>query len=402
MPPAGDALLDRLSRLLPEAEPTALAAELVRLPSENPPGDEARCLELLAARLAAWGWAVERVLSPAGRLNLAASLEFPRPGPWLAMNGHLDVVPAGDPATWSAPPYAGQVREGRLYGRGAADMKAGVAALVWGARLAQLAGQDLAGGLLLHLVSDEENGGQEGSACLVSPDRPQAAAAIVAEPTGLNLVVAQRGALWTRLRLLGRAGHGALSGQGGNAIAALGPLLTRLAQWRPAGEHPLLGKAGLNPGRVRGGERINQAPALCELELDLRYVPGQEPEALRRELAALAAEALAGSEVKCELEPMLLAWPYVLDPADPWLRLVARCATQVRGQAVKTRGIKGMTDARFYVERWGVPAAVLGPGRGAQAHGADEFVEISQVRQAALIYALAAMHSLDGGGLGQG
>ncbi len=396
MPPNGQSILNHLAALLPEAEPAALAVELVRIPSENPPGDEAPCLELLADRLGGWGWAVERVLSPAGRLNLAARLEFGRPGPWLALNGHLDVVPAGEPSAWSTPPYAGEIREARLHGRGAADMKAGVAALVWGARLAQLAGRDLAGGLLLHLVSDEENGGAEGSACLVEPGHPQAAAVIVAEPTGLNLVVAQRGALWTRLRLLGRSGHGALAGQGGNAITALGPLLTRLAQWRPAGEHPWLGTAGLNPGRVRGGERVNQTPTLCELELDLRFVPGQDPEELRRELAALAAEALAGSEVKCELEPMLLARPYVLDPADPWLRLVADCATEVWGQAVKTRGIKGMTDARFYLERWGIPAAVLGPGRGAQAHGADEFVELAQVRQAALIYALAAVRFLDG------
>lgn len=396
MPAGTNPLLQRLAGLLPEDEPAVLAAELVRLPSENPPGDEAPCLELLADRLDGWGWALERVLSPAGRLNLAAHLEFGRPGPWLALNGHLDVVPAGDPAAWSAPPYAGEIRDGRLHGRGAADMKAGVAALVWGARLAQLSGRDLAGGLLLHLVSDEENGGAEGSACLVEPGRPGAAAVIVAEPTGLNLVVAQRGALWTRLRLLGRAGHGALSGPSGNAITALGPLLTRLAQWRPAGEHPLLGGASLNPGRVRGGRRVNQAPDLCELELDLRFAPGQDPKALRRELAELAAEALAGSEVRCELEPMLLARPYVLDPDDPWLRLVAQCATEARGQAVKTRGIKGMTDARFYVERWGIPAAVLGPGRGAQTHGADEFVDISQVRQAALIYALAAIRFLGG------
>lgn len=396
MPAGTNPLLQRLTGLLPEAEPAALAAELVRLPSENPPGDEAPCLEILADLLGGWGWAVERVLSPAGRLNLAARLDCGRPGPWLALNGHLDVVPAGDPATWSAPPYGGEIRDGRLHGRGAADMKAGVAALVWGARLVQQSGRDLAGGLLLHLVSDEENGGQEGSARLVQPGRPQAAAAIVAEPTGLNLVVAQRGALWTRLRLLGRAGHGALAG-GVNAITALGPLLTRLAQWRPAGEHPLLGGASLNPGRVRGGQRVNQTPDLCELELDLRFVPGQDPEALHQELAQLAAEALAGSEVRCVLEPMLLARPYVLDPADPWLGLVADCAAEARGRAVKTRGIKGMTDARFYVERWDIPAAVLGPGRGAQAHGADEFVDISQVRQAALIYALAAIRFLGGG-----
>lgn len=398
MPVETEPVLHRLAGLLPESEPAALAVELVRIPSENPPGNESNCLELLAALLTGWGWEVERRLSPAGRLNLVARLKFGRPGPWLAMNGHLDVVPAGDPAAWSAPPYAGVIRDGRLYGRGAADMKAGVAALVWGARLVQLlAGRDLAGGLLLHLVSDEENGGQEGSACLVDPDRPQAAAAIVAEPTGLNLVVAQRGALWIRMRLLGRAGHGALGGPAGNAIAALGPLLTRLAPWRPAGAHPLLGGASLNPGRVRGGERINQTPAQCELELDLRYLPGQDPEVLRRELVQVATEALAGTEVRLELEPMLWVRPYVLDQAEPWLALVAQCAARVRGQEIELRGGRGMTDARFYVERWGAPTAVLGPGRAAQAHGADEFVELTQVRQAALIYALATIRFLSGG-----
>ncbi|MFZ5587107.1 MAG: M20 family metallopeptidase [Thermodesulfobacteriota bacterium] len=390
-------LLARLEAFLPPGQPAGLTAELVRIPSENPPGNEAPLLEFLAGRLAGWGWAVERVLSPQGRLNLTARLDFGRPGPWLALNGHLDVVPAGDPNAWSVPPYAGLTRDGRLYGRGAADMKGGVAALVWGARLAQLAGAGLAGGILLHLASDEESGGGQGSACLVTPGPAQAAAAIVAEPTSLNLVVASRGALWTRIGLRGRAAHGARPQAGASAIAALAPLIGRLMAWRPAAEHPLLGGGGLNFGRVAGGERINQVAAAASLEVDVRFSPPDQAPALLAELTGLVGQALADGEVKAEVAAFMTAPPYVQDPDEPWLARVAACAEAVLGRPVQVKGGRGFTDARFYVERWGVPVAVLGPGSAREAHAPDEFVVLEQVRRAALIYALAALGFLDPG-----
>lgn len=394
------AALTRLEALLPAGEPAGLAAELVRTPTENPPGDEAPALERLAALLAGWGWRVERIVSPQGRLNLAARLDFGRPGPWLALNGHLDVVPAGDPAAWSAPPYAGLVDDGRLYGRGAADMKGGVAALVWGARLVQLAGADvaeLAGGVLLHLASDEENGGGQGSACLVAPGPAQAAAVLVAEPTGLNLVIGSRGALWARISLRGRAAHGSRPQAGASAIAALGPLIDRLAAWRPAAEHPLLGGGSLNFGQVSGGERINQVAAAASLEVDVRFSPPDQAPALLAELTDLVGQALAGGEVKTEVTAFMTASSYALDPADPWLTLVADCTGAALGRPAQIKGGRGFTDARYYVERWGIPAAVLGPGSAREAHAPDEFVVLEQVRRAALIYALAGLRFLDPG-----
>ncbi|MFH1060222.1 MAG: M20/M25/M40 family metallo-hydrolase [Pseudomonadota bacterium] len=392
--------LARLEALLPPGQPVGLAAALVRIPTENPPGDEAPALEHLAALLGDWGWRVERVVSPQGRLNLAARLDFGRPGPWLALNGHLDVVPAGDPAAWSLPPYAGLVADGRLHGRGAADMKAGVAALVWGARLIQLAGTgvtDLAGGLLLLLASDEESGGGQGAACLVTPGPAQAAAAIIAEPTGLNLSIGARGALWARISLRGRAAHGSRPQAGASAIAALAPLITRLSAWRPPAEDALLGRGTLNLGRVWGGERINQVPASAGLEVDARFCPPDRPADLLAALAKLAEAALDGTGVTAFTEAFMTALPYALDPAEPWLALVAECAAMVSGRTARIRGGQGFTDARFYVERWGIPAAVLGPGSARQIHAPDEWVDLAQIRQAALIYALAGSRFLGPG-----
>lgn len=397
------AVLARLEALLPPAQPADLAAALVRIPTENPPGNEAPALEHLAAILADWGWQVERVVSPEGRLNLAARLDFDRPGPWLVMNGHLDVVPAGDPAAWSVPPYAGLVQDGRLYGRGAADMKAGAAALVWAARLVQLAGAsliDLAGGLLLHLASDEESGGGQGAACLVTPGPAQAAAALIAEPSSLNLSLAAKGALWVRFNLRGRAAHASRPQDGKSAIAGLAPLIARLTAWRPPAEHPVLGPGTLNLGRVFGGERINQVAASAGLEVDARFSPPDQPADLLAALTALAGEALAETGVTASTEAFMTALPYTQDPAQPWLALVADCGQAVLGRPVPIRGGTGFTDARFYVQRWGIPAAVLGPGSARQIHAPDEWVELAQIRQAALIYALAGLRFLTPGPAG--
>lgn len=385
----------RLLAALPPGEPAGLAAELIRLPSVNPPGDEAAAVGCLERLLAGWGWRTERRDSPAGRANLTASRRFGPGGGRVILCGHLDVVPAGDPSAWRFPPFGGVTAEGRLWGRGAADMKGGAAALVWGARLLELTGPPAAGEVILHLVADEESGGDHGAGWLAAQGLCAADACLVAEPSGLRPVIAGKGVWWARIALTGRSAHAGAPEKGVNAVAAMARLIARLPELVEDAQHPLLGRPTATPTVIHGGAKVNQVPEACVLELDRRLLPGRDRAALEAATAAWLERFASVEGLSAGLATDRYAEPYVLPQDLPLLKtamdaLAAADIPQERGF-----GARGFTDARFYVAA-GTPALVLGPGRLAQAHGPDEYVETAELRLAAVVYALMLRNLLAG------
>ncbi|MFM7108228.1 MAG: M20/M25/M40 family metallo-hydrolase [Planctomycetaceae bacterium] len=395
----------------------AVLADLVRRPSVNPMGRdvsgpdylEGRVTEWLVQRFKAAGipWARQPVAP--GRDNVVARLEATVPdAPALLWDAHQDTVPADG---MSIEPFTPAVRDGRLHGRGACDVKGGMAAML--VALDRLAAGPRSATVVLSATVNEEFGfsgakalarlwsdaaSEPGDAAARQLVGGRPALAIVAEPTGLDLVTQHKGAVRWRVRVHGTACHSAHPERGdnaiyhaGRAILAVEALAAELAAREPG--HPC-GPPTLNLGTVRGGAGVNLVPDLVVLEMDRRLVPGEEPEAARAEVVARIAAACPAARI--EHEPPFLESAGLPDrsrarAAAAWVGRLERAA-KARGGGIRGAARYG-TNASIFAAA-GVPAVVFGPGSIEQAHTADEWIDLAQVEAAA-----AALHDVVAGPL---
>ena len=358
-------------------DPVELTARLLREDTVNPPGNEARCIEPLAAMLEEAGFRVRLVPLAENRPNLVARLGA-EDAEALAFTGHLDVVPLGA-ADWSVDPFGGEIRDGRIYGRGASDMKSGVAAIV--AAACAFAGEaDDRAAVELVLTSGEEVG-LEGARRLVEAGAlGPARALVVAEPTGLRPCVGYRGVFWVDLLFEGVTAHASKPEEGDNAVLKACRAALRLAEWDFDGaRHPLLDPPSLNVGRIAGGLNYNSVPDRATLGLDLRLLPDQAPEMVARRLVELSGCA--------ELVPQHRIAGVWTEPDHPWIRATLAHLRQEFGIDAPVGTVPFCTDASALLGAYGaVPVLVLGPGETEQAHRTDEWCEVAKIHRAAEIY----------------
>ncbi|HYH31407.1 MAG TPA: M20 family metallopeptidase [Pseudonocardia sp.] len=376
----------------------ALTRDLVRLRTVNEPGArEASAAALVADTMRAFGWEPQITEVAPGRPNVVAVVEGGGgPGRTLAFEGHTDVVTEGDPDRWSVDPYGGELRDGRLYGRGAADMKSGVAAMLHGVRALQLAGP-FPGRVLVCALVDEE-GMMLGAKHFAGTALARAVdAAIVCEPEEGEICTSAKGAVRIRVDLLGAMAHGAMPQHGRNPLPALGRLLVALADLQeelqaahPAHEH--LGALYVTPTVSRAGslDQINVIPGRATVAVDVRTIPGIEHGALVERVGALAARAGAPDGVTTELT-VVDDRPCVEIAADhPLVVALAGAHEAVLGEAARYGGVPGATDGTILTRDAGIPTVVYGPGGKWIAHQVDEFVEVDDVVRCAHVYAHAA------------
>jgi succinyl-diaminopimelate desuccinylase len=374
-----------------------LARQLVRIDTTNPPGNERPAVALLEEVLRGAGFETQTrpYLDNPERIQLVARLRGAGTRPGVLFSGHVDVVPPGN-VPWSVGPFAGELRDGRLYGRGSCDMKGGVAALVVAAtRLA--AGRKLEGDLVVAITADEERNCLGAEALVEEPLFEGLGSAIVAEPTSLGLYVAEKGAYWLEITALGKTAHGSMPHLGANAVAAVAELLVRWERQYPsdAAPHALLGSATLTPGVIQGGVKVNVVPDRCAVQLDMRTVPGVEHSRLRAEIDALVAEiGAARPGIRWAIET-LSDRPAVECPADsPLARALSGAIRQVKGAQPEPRGVPYCTEACIWVPRLGIPAVICGPGEPGMCHQPDEFVDLEELELAAEIYTRAVEEML--------
>ncbi|MEE3098340.1 MAG: M20/M25/M40 family metallo-hydrolase, partial [Pseudomonadota bacterium] len=309
----------------------ALLSDLIRARSPDPPGDEAEVCALLADRLRALGFAPEIEEFAPRRFNLLVRLKGAGARPGLVFSAHMDTLPAGDPEGWSRDPFSGAFDGARIHGRGACDMKSGLAALV--SALVALRDAPPPGDVTLALTGGESSNLLGARRLAETRALDGHGAILVAEPTTLDLVTVTPGALWLRAEARGRAGHGSdgAGGTGANAIAALLRALDGAEAALPAGAHPMLGGASLNIGRIEGGTAINLMPDRCAAELDLRLPPGMTAETAEAALAAHLGPGIALTR---------LDWKPALEtPADaPLSRACLAAIRRARGGTPAPRG----------------------------------------------------------------
>lgn len=359
-------------------EVAALARELVRIDTVNPPGSEERAAALLADRLDDAGLETRCQAVGPGRANVIARLRG-RGGGTLVLSGHLDTVPA-TAEDWTVDPWAGAVRDGRLYGRGACDMKGAVAAMaVAVARIAR-SGERPPGDVVLALTAGEETD-SAGARLLVESDAVEEPAAIVVgEPTGLDVALAHKGALWVEAAWTGRAAHGSQPQEGDNAATKLLRWLDPLAGLEALageGEHPLLGRATLSLNRLDAGRAPNVVPDRAAATLDYRTLPGADHARMLR--------ALQDRRPAASLRVLRDCRPVETPGGAPFAEAAVRCVRGVvPGAAV--RGLPYVTDASAFAARWDAPVVFVGPGDERLAHVADEWVALDALDRAAAVY----------------
>jgi len=377
-----------------EAAAARCLAGLVRFPTVNPPGDEGTLAAHVAERLQALGFSVQVEDVLPGRPNVLARLHGRTGTPTVLFNTHLDVVPPG--AGWTRDPFAAEIVEGRLYGRGALDAKGSLAGFLLAAEALARCGIPLDGDLVVTAVMDEEVGSQGARrlAPAVAADH-----AIVGEPTGLDVVIAHRGSLRPVIAVEGRAAHASQPHLGVNAVQMAARAITAFEAYAGtlgARAHPLVGSPTLAVTIVHGGHKENVIPDRCEFTIDRRLIPGEtETEALAGIFRLLADVRAAHPDFRAGIARLVptTGGPSETPPDAPIVGALARAARHVLGRDVALAGFPAACDM-VHFRAAGVPTAVLGPGDLARAHAADEWVEVREVADAARIYALAALSLL--------
>ncbi len=362
----------------------ALLRELVAIPSVNPALEEGSGEGELARRVAdelrRLGAEVrlEEVLP--GRPNVLGYVGHQ--GPRVLLSAHLDTVQT---TGMTVAPFAGEVRDRRLYGRGACDTKASLAAMLVGLREAVDSGR-LACRVTFAALVDEEVGFAGSKALAAS--RPQVDGAIFGEPTDLRVVVAHKGVVRFYVRTIGRAAHSATPELGVNAIEGMlriAHLLSAVPE--PRIEHPVLGPPTVCITQIQGGVGRNTVPDRCWVHVDRRLLPGEDGQAVWATLRnlVLVSEEAKGFAGSVEVEPPYLVAPAMETPEDAWvLQALERAVRGVVGNAGRA-GVPYATDAG-YVAGVGVPCVVFGPGSASEAHTATESVSLDQVELAARVF----------------
>ena len=377
--------------------------ELVKAPSDNPPGDCGPHASRTAALLEELGLIVERHAVPAELVranglvsitNLVVRRRF-GDGPTIALNAHGDVVPPGE--GWTTDPYGAEIRDGWMYGRGAAVSKSDFSTFAYALLALEHAGANPRGSVELHFTYDEESGGALGPAWLLAQGISKPDFAICAG-FSYAVVEAHNGCLHLEVEVTGRSAHAANPAAGIDALAAATQILTALYAWRTGlaarvSATPGIGAPQLTIGLIAGGINTNVVPDRVVFRLDRRIVPEEMPCDVERELrGVIEAAAAASPAATVTIRRIMLAAPLTpLPGARALTDLLCAHATRVMGEPVAAGGVPLYTDARHYAAA-GVPVVLYGAGphsiEEANAHRADERLPLADLYRATEVVAL--------------
>lgn len=359
--------------------PLSLTQKLLSMNTVNPPGHEEPSAKFIARMLEAGGFEVNLLPVAPGRPNLIATLPGQGGKLPLCFSGHLDTVPFNK-TRWSQDPLGGVVEYGKVFGRGASDMKSGVAAMVMAVlRLATL--PDRSAEIRLILSADQESG-DSGANFLVKQGNivGRAGALILGEPTANYPMIGNKGMLWMKAHTRGVSAHASAPDKGDNAIYKAARAVVRLEDFDFDVTHPLMGSSTISVTTIEGGTVLNMVPDWATIGIDVRTVYGQANNVVFGRL-----QNYLGSEV--ELRCIADAPSVLTDPENPWVQEVYDVMAPILGDRPVPRCISYFTDASVLMEALGDPPVIfLGPGEPAMAHRTDEFCYVSKIEEAAEAY----------------
>ncbi|MHA1963099.1 MAG: M20 family metallopeptidase [Candidatus Thorarchaeota archaeon] len=358
-----------------------LLKDLIAANSENPPGHEADVAKILRDHMESHSISCTSV-GPANRPNLIFSSHDGQKGD-IVMHGHMDTVPIGPLESWSNDPFTSDIVDGRLYGRGACDMKGPVAALA--ETLILYTEERHNKPLVVLTTSDEESGCSGAEEVAASGLLNGVSYGVCAEPTSLQVLVGEKGMFWSKVVATGKSAHGSRPDEGINAIQDCMDAIRVLTEEQfPHEEDELLGTPTMNIGVIEGGIKINVVPDKCEAQLDMRIVKGQDPESLLKAMNTRLETAGLSDRVQVEY---VHGKPAVLTPVDSKIVTLARTTVeQVTGMIPGIGTATYGTDCSVLQPKVGILHVICGPGSIEQAHQPDEYISLDELYQSVDVY----------------
>jgi succinyl-diaminopimelate desuccinylase len=396
-----------------------LVQNLVQIKSVNPPGSTSEIAGYIKEYISEYGLKCELYEQKKTKVNAVGTLSG-NGDKKLIWNGHLDVVPVSQPDKWSVDPWEGKVINSKILGRGTADMKGGIAAVISAACILADSDVELSGDWILGFTADEETGGEMGAESLIKNGVLSGDACIVGEPTSLSrLGVGEKGVLWLKVKAEGKPAHAGLSFLGDNAIEKLYKFLTNLhkieeierkhseeiekilsyiiteserlknTDFSKEDFQRVMNRIIMNVGLMRGGTKINIVPSSAEAIVDIRILPGMTHETVMEEIEEILNDSMIQG---ISFEIVLQADSSYQNIDNPFINFMKNTVNKGINIKPTLYMISGFTDARFFRAK-GIPTVVYGC-KGENIHGVDEFITVDNLISTTKAYAITAMNFL--------
>ena len=354
---------------------TSLIQKLIRINSENPPGNELEIANFIESDMKSLGLAIKVYNFAPRRPNIIATLKGKSKTAAkeaLLLSPHIDTVPAG--AGWKFKPFGGEIRGNRIYGRGASDDKGNLACCMEVMRSLVEDKIILDKDVIFAATADEETGSHLGIVPLLAKNILKPKAALIMDSDEFRAIVAQKGLIHCRVKIFGKKAHGAYNWRGINAIEQAARIINRLKEHKfKYKKHSLLHGPTVNIGTIKGGDKVNIVADFCEFSADFRYLPGTNPKEILKELK----HAIEQETKKYKIEIDDLQYPYEIDKDHPLVKTYVSTSRKM-GFDAKLMGSEGATVISFFKKK-GIPAIATGYGSSGTAHITDEYVRLSDL-----------------------
>ena len=380
-----------------KGEAIELLADLVKADSVNPPGDMRKIADVLVNKARTFTQNCEIVADDETVPNIFITLN-PGARPQLLYNGHMDTVPVGDKSNWKFDPFGAVIDGNLMYGRGVADMKGGVGAMLMAAKVLAIENVPLKGSLVVNVVGDEEIGGARGAEYLMESGHYSPDMVVVSEITNNNgIAIGEKGVAIFSLSTKGRTAHASTPWAGVSAIEKMVKILyrmqERLGEAFKTRDPGILPPASMNIGTIQGGVSFNVVADSCDVVIDRRTLPGETLESVTQEMQDIIDEVKREDpDVDATLQLMGSGNPFETSP-DEKICQIAKKTLDELGMNSDFVGYEQVSDGRFFADK-GIPTILIGPGIARQAHTPDEHLELDQYIATIKIYALLAMNAI--------
>jgi len=368
-------------------EGVEILQKFVSFKTVNEPGDEKPLAEYIKVILDDIG--LETVLDDLGnnRANVIGRLKGTGERETLLFNGHLDTVPSGD-IEWKHEPYIGHIEDGKIYGRGTADMKGGLAAMLVAVKAIKESGAELKGDFLYTATAGEETDSIGAVKFVNDGGLDEVGAIIIGEPSSGKINIAEKGAFWVEITTYGKTAHGAFPNEGINAVVHMNAFISEILSYRfKYEENPVVGHPTMNISTIKGGVKTNVVPDRCSITIDMRTVPGMNHNEIIKDFERLIlklSEEIEG--FKADIRILNNRAAVETKRTHPFIKLAQGTFKEVFGVDTEPQGVNFYTDASIFLPAKSVPCIFFGPGESSMAHQPNEYITVESFRQTVQYY----------------
>lgn len=368
-------------------EGVKILQKFVSFKTVNEPGDEKPLAEYIKVLLDDIG--LETKIDDLGnnRANVIGRLKGTGERRTLLFNGHLDTVPSGD-IEWEHGPYIGHIEDGKIYGRGTADMKGGLAAMLVAVKAIKESGAELKGDFLYTATAGEETDSMGAVKFVNDGGLDEVGAIIIGEPSSGKINIAEKGAFWVEITTYGKTAHGAFPNEGVNAVIHMNALISEILSYRfKYEENPIIGHPTMNISTIRGGVKTNVVPDKCSITIDMRTVPGMKHSEIIKDFEKLIlklSEEIKG--FKADIRILNNRAAVETKKTHPFIKLAQETYKEVFGVDTEPQGVAFYTDASIFLPAKSVPCIFFGPGDSSMAHQPNEYITFESFGQTVKYY----------------